>query len=78
MGDWRNMNTAEQLNHLYSSPKMFMVIKLNWMRWSGHSARGRDEKYYIQYFVGNLEGKRLVARSKCRWGDNIGIRGRWK
>ena len=37
-GEWRKLHN-EELNHLYSSPIIFRVIKSRRMRWAVHVAR---------------------------------------
>jgi len=48
--EWRKLHN-EELNDLYSSPIIVRVIKSSRMRWAGHVARLRDERY-IQGFGG--------------------------
>jgi len=36
--EWRKLHN-EELNHLYSSPNIFWVIKSRIMRWAAHVAR---------------------------------------
>jgi hypothetical protein len=36
--DWRKLHN-EELNDLYCSPNIFLVIKSRRMRWTGHVAR---------------------------------------
>ena len=45
--DWRKLHN-EELNDLYSSPNIFIVIKSRRMRWAGHVARIDGEGRYIQ------------------------------
>jgi len=46
--EWRKLHN-EELNDLYSSPKIFRVIKSRRMRWAGHVARigGRRGVYRV-------------------------------
>jgi len=42
-GEWRRLHN-EELNDLYSSPKIVRVIKSRRMRWTGHVARICEER----------------------------------
>jgi len=42
-GDWRRLHN-EELNDLYSSPNIVLVIKSRRMKWAGHVARLGEEK----------------------------------
>jgi len=43
-GSWRKLHNDE-LHSLYSSPNIVRLIKSRRMRWVGHVARERVEKY---------------------------------
>ena len=47
------------------------VIKSRRMRWAGHVARMEEGKGVHKVLVGKPEGKRQLARPRCRWEDNI-------
>jgi hypothetical protein len=66
-GEWRN----EQLNDLYSLPKIVRVIKSRRMRWAGHVALMGEERGVHRVLVGKPEGKRPFGRPRRRWEDNI-------
>ena len=42
-GEWRRLHN-EELNDLYSSTKIVLVIKSRRMRWAGHVARMEEER----------------------------------
>jgi hypothetical protein len=43
------------------------------MRWVGHVAHLRERRVAQRVFVGKSEGKRPLARLRCRWEDNINV-----
>ena len=47
------------------------VIKLRRMRWAGHVARMREERWMYRVSVGKPEGKRPLGRPRRKWVDNI-------
>ena len=69
-GDWRRLHN-EELNDLYSSLNIVLVIKSRRMRWVGHVARMGEERGVYRVLVGKLEGKRQLGRPRRRWVDNI-------
>jgi len=58
--EWRKLHN-EELNNLYSSPNIVLVIKLRRMRWAGHVARMGGE-VCTGFWWGNL-------RKGDQWGD---------
>jgi hypothetical protein len=44
----------EELNDLYSLPKIVRVIKSRIMRWAGHVARMGERRGVYRFLVGNL------------------------
>jgi hypothetical protein len=69
-GEWRKVHN-EELNDLYSLPKIPRVVKSKRMKWVGHVARMREERGVHRVLVGKHEGKKPLGRSKRRWEDNI-------
>ena len=70
LGEWRRLHN-EELNGLYFSPNIVLVIKSRRMRWAGHVARMGEERGAYRVLVGKLEGKRPLGRPRRRWLDNI-------
>ena len=60
----------EELNDLYSSPKILRVIRSRRMRWAGHVARMGEGRGMYRVLVEKREGKRPVGRPRRRWEDN--------
>jgi hypothetical protein len=52
-GEWRKLHN-DDLNDLYSSPKVVRVNKSRRTRWAGHVARMRERRVVCRVFVGNL------------------------
>jgi len=68
-GDKRRLHN-EELCELYFPSNINRVIKSR-MRWAGHVARWWERRGAYRVLVRKLEGARLLARSRGRWGDNI-------
>jgi hypothetical protein len=49
-GEWRKLHN-EELNNLYSSPNIVLVIKSRRMRWAGHVARMGDRSSIYRVLV---------------------------
>ena len=60
MGEWRRLHN-EELNDLYSSPNIVLVIKSRRMRWTGHVALMGEERGVYRVLVGKPEGKRPLG-----------------
>jgi hypothetical protein len=61
----------EELNYLYSSPRIVQVIKSKRMRWAGHVARMRERRGIYRVLVGKPNGRRPLGRPRHRWEGNI-------
>ena len=62
-GEYRKLHN-EELNDLYSSPKIVRVIKSRRMRWEGHVARMEEGRGIYRVLVGKPEGKRPLGRPR--------------
>jgi len=71
-GDCRKLHN-EELNDPYSSPNIVRVITSRRMRWAEHVARIGERRRAYRVLVEKPAAKRSLARSKCRWEDNIKI-----
>jgi len=69
-GEWRRLHN-EELNDLYSSPNIVLVIKSKRMRWAGHVARMDQERGVYRVLVGKPVGRRPLGRPRRRWVENI-------
>ena len=69
-GEWRRLHN-EELNDLYSSPNIVLVIKSIRMRWAGHVARMGEERGCIGSWWGNRRERDHWGRPRRRWVDNI-------
>jgi hypothetical protein len=65
-GEWRKLHN-EELNDLYSSPNIGLVMKSRSMRWAGHVARMGRSAYRV--LAVKPEGKRPLGRPRRRWED---------
>jgi len=59
-GEWRRLHN-EEVNDLYSSPNIVLVIKSRRMRLAGHVARMGEERGVYRVLVGKPEGKRPLG-----------------
>jgi len=55
-GEWRSLHN-EELNDLYSSPNIVLVIKSRRMRWAGHVVRIGEERVVYRVLVWKPEGR---------------------
>jgi len=58
--EWGKLHN-EELNDLYSSPKIFQVTKSTRKRWAGHVARIRERRSVYRVLVGKPEGQRPLG-----------------
>ena len=59
--EWRNLHN-EELNDLYSSPKIVWVIRSRRMRWAGHVSRMGERRGVYRVLVWKHGGKRPVGK----------------
>ena len=71
-GEWRKLHN-EQLNDLYSSPNIVLMINSRIMRWAGHVARMGERRGVYTVLVGKPEGRRPLGRPRRGWDDNIKV-----
>ena len=69
-GEWRKLHNDE-LNDLYCSPNIVLVVKSRRMRWAGNVAVMGEKKGVYRILVGRTKGKRPLGRPRRRWEDNI-------
>ena len=67
--EWRKLHN-EELNDLYCSPNIVLVIKSRRIRWAGHVAHMGEERGVYRVLVGKPEGKRPLGRRRRRWDDD--------
>jgi hypothetical protein len=70
--EWRKLHN-EELNDLYFSPSIVLVIKSKRMRWAGHVARIGERRGVYRVLVVKAERKRPFWRPRRSWDDKIKI-----
>jgi hypothetical protein len=68
-GEWRKLH--KELNYLYCSSNIVLMIKSRRMRWAGHVACMEDRRGVNRILVGKPEGKRPIGIPRHRGEDNI-------
>jgi hypothetical protein len=61
----------EELQNLYSSPNILIMMKSRWMRWAGHVALIRKKRKAYRILVEEPEGNRHKKRPRCWWENSI-------
>ena len=69
-GEWRKLY-IEELNDLYSSPNVILVVKGRRWRWAGHVARMGEKRGAYRILVRKREGRRPLVKPRHRWENNI-------
>ena len=69
-GYWSKLH-HEEMNDLYSSLNIVLVIKWKKIRWAGQVARMGERTGVYRILVGKPEGKRPLGKPRRRWEDNI-------
>jgi hypothetical protein len=68
--EWRKLHN-EEINDLYCSPNIFLVIKSRRMRRAEHVARMEERRDVYRVLVGKPRKKRPFGKLRRRWEDNI-------
>ena len=66
--EWRKIHN-EELNDLYCSPVIILLIKSTRMGWAGHVACMGEKRARYRVLVGKPEGKRPPGRPRRRCED---------
>jgi len=69
-GECRKLHN-EDLNDLYSSHNIFLLIKSKRIRWAEHVVCMGEKRGVYEVLVGKPEGRRPIGRPRHRWEDNI-------
>jgi len=68
-GEWRKLQN-EELKDLYCSLNTLQVITSR-IRWVGHVVSKGERRVTCRVLVGRTGGKRIPARPRYRWEDNV-------
>ena len=69
-GEWRKIHN-EELNVVYCSHNIFLVINSRRIGWAGHVARMGERRVVYKVVVGKPEVRKPLGRTRRRWEDNI-------
>jgi len=69
-GGWRKLHN-EELHNFHSLPHTIRVIKSRRMRWVRYVPHMGDMSNAYKVLIRKLERKRLFAKSRHRWADNV-------
>jgi hypothetical protein len=69
-GERRKLHN-EELNNLYSSPNILLVIKSRRMGWAGNVGWMGEMRVVYRVVVGKPEERRPLERPRRRWEYNI-------
>ena len=64
--EWRKLHN-EELNDLYCSPNIFLVMTSRRIGWAGHVTRMGERRGVYRVLVGKPEGKRPLGRPRRKW-----------
>ena len=68
--EWRKLHN-EELNDLYCSSNIILVMKSRRMRWVVHVARIGEGRGADRILVGKPKGRSSLGRPGHRWRDNM-------
>ena len=71
-GEWRTLRNGE-LQSLYSSLNIVMVINSRRLRWTGHITRIEEGRRAFKIVIGKPTGKRPLGKPRWSWQDNIRV-----
>jgi hypothetical protein len=68
--EWRKLHN-EELNDLYCSSNIVLVIKSRRMRWAWLVVLGGGKRVLYRVLIGKPEGKGRLGKPRRRWENNI-------
>jgi hypothetical protein len=69
-GEWTELHN-EELNDLYCSPNVILVITSGRMRWAEHVASMGNRRGANKVLVGRSDGRRPLGRHRLEWEGTI-------